>query len=432
MLNEFELAINQICDEKGIPKEQVQEAMEAAIAAAYKKDYGDKGQVIEAEFDLKTGQTRLYQVEEVIDDKEEIEKPKQQLLLKDAKKIEKDTKVGDEIKTEVTPSEISFGRIAAQTAKQVITQKIREAEKDNIYKTYKEKEGELVNGVVQRIEKQTIFIDLGYVSGILPPFEQIKNERYKIGQRVKVYIKEVKKTPRGSEIILSRAEAEIVKKLFELEVPEVDAGTVEIKSLTREAGSRTKIAVKSTKDEIDPIGACVGQRGTRVQTIIAELGGEKIDIIEWDDNPVRFITNALAPAKIISVKLNEKDKHAIVEVAEDQLSLAIGKEGQNVRLAVKLTGWKIDIAKDEKKEEKDTKDKKGDKKEGDKKEDKVKSEEKDNKKEEKIKDTKKDLKKEKKEVKKDKDSKKEGKKKESKKEKKKEVKGKDKTKKDKK
>lgn len=376
MLNEFELAINQICEEKGIPKEQVKEAMEAAIAAAYKKDYGDKGENIEAEFDLKTGQTKLYKVEEIIDDEEEVEKPKQQLLLKDAKKVKKDAKVGDEIRTEVTPTEISFGRIAAQTAKQVITQKIREAEKDNIYKTYKEKEGELVNGVVQRIEKQTVFVDLGYVSGILPPFEQIKNERYKIGQRVKVYIKEVKKTPRGSEIILSRAEADIVKKLFELEVPEIVAGTVEIKSVAREAGSRTKIAVKSTRDEIDPIGACVGQRGTRVQTIIAELGGEKIDIIEWDENPVRFITNALAPAKIISVKLNEKEKHAVVEVAEDQLSLAIGKEGQNVRLAVKLTDWKIDIAKDEKETEGEKKDKKEEKGEKEEKKEKEKSEEK--------------------------------------------------------
>lgn len=347
MLNEFELAINQICEEKGIPKDDVKEAMEMAIASAYKKDYGEKGERYESEFDLKTGKSRIFRVEEVVETEEEIEKPQQQILLEEAKKKKKDAKVGDEIKEEVTPDEIEFGRIAAQTAKQVITQKIREAEKETNFKSFKDKEGELINGVVQRIEKSTIFIDLGFISGILPPSEQIRGERYHIGQRLKVFIKEVNKSPRGAEIILSRSEPQIVKKLFELEVPEISAGTVEIKSVAREAGSRSKIAVVTTNDEIDPIGACVGQRGSRVQTIIAELGGEKIDIIEWDDNPVRFITNALAPAKIMSVQINEKEKHALVEVAEDQLSLAIGKEGQNVRLAVKLTNWKIDIIKED-------------------------------------------------------------------------------------
>ncbi len=346
MLNEFELAINQICEEKGIPKEDVKEAMEMAIASAYKKDYGEKGEHYESKFDLKSGKSTIYKVEEVVETEEEIEKPQQQILLKDAKKKKKDVKVGDELKEEVTPDEMEFGRIAAQTAKQVITQKIREAEKETNYKSFKNKEGELINGVVQRIEKQTIFVDLGFISGILLPSEQIRGERYNVGQRLKVYIKEVNKSTRGAEIILSRSEPKIVKKLFELEVPEIASGVVEIKSVAREAGSRSKIAVMTTSEEIDPIGACVGQRGSRVQTVIAELGGEKIDIIEWDDNTVKFITNALSPAKVMSVKLNEVDKHALVEVAEDQLSLAIGKEGQNVRLAVKLTDWRIDIVKE--------------------------------------------------------------------------------------
>ncbi|NQU99820.1 MAG: transcription termination factor NusA, partial [Parcubacteria group bacterium] len=294
MLNEFELAINQICEEKGIPKDDVKEAMEMAIASAYKKDYGEKGERYESEFDLKSGKSVIYKVEEVVETEEEIEKPQQQLLLKDAKKKKKDVKVGDELKEEVTPDEMEFGRIAAQTAKQVITQKIREAEKETNYKSFKNKEGELINGVVQRIEKQTIFVDLGFISGVLLPSEQIRGERYDIGQRLKVFIKEVSKSPRGAEIILSRSEPQIVKKLFELEVPEIASGVVEIKSVAREAGSRSKLAVMTTTEEIDPIGACVGQRGSRVQTVIAELGGEKIDIIEWDDNTVKFITNALS------------------------------------------------------------------------------------------------------------------------------------------
>lgn len=348
MLNEFELAINQICEEKGIPKEKVKEAMEAAIAAAFKKDYGEKGQLIEVDFDFKTGKSIIYKVQEVVEKGEEVEleKPKQQIFLEEAKKIKKDVKIGDLIKTDVTPMEISFGRIAAQTAKQVITQKIREAEKEETYKNFKGKEGELINGVIQRIERQVIFVDLGFISGILPFSEQIRSERYRIGQRLKVFIKEVNKISKGPEIILSRSEPGVVKELFRLEVPEISAGTVEIRAIAREAGFRSKVAVFTKNEDIDPIGACVGQRGTRVQTVIAELGGEKIDIISWDENTVRFITNALSPAKIMSVKIDEKEQHALVEVAEDQLSLAIGKEGQNVRLAVKLTGWKIDIMKE--------------------------------------------------------------------------------------
>lgn len=343
MPTEFEFAIEQICEEKGISKDAVIETIESALAAAYRKDYGEKGQNIQAEFDPKTGKTTIFEIKEVV---EEVEKPERELTPKEAKKIKKDAKVGDEIKTDVTPDEISFGRIAAQTAKQVIIQKIREAEKNAIYDSFKDKVGEVLNGVVQRIENRTVFVDLGQASGILLPSEQIHGESYRIGDRIRVLITDVGVTSKGPEIMLSRAHPDMIKKLFEMEVPEIAAGTVQIKSIAREAGSRSKVAVYTTHEEIDPIGACVGQRGARIQTIISELNGEKVDIIEWDENVAKYITNSLSPAKILSVKLIEKDRHAIVEVAEDQLSLAIGKEGQNVRLAVKLTGWKIDVLKE--------------------------------------------------------------------------------------
>lgn len=349
MSTEFELAIAQICEEKGLKKEDVVKTIEQALAAAFRKDYGKKGQLIETIFDPKTGATRVFDVKEVVKTEEEIEKPERQITPKQAKemKLKKKAKAGDVIKTEVTPKEIKFGRIAAQTAKQVIMQRIREAEKNTILALYKDKIGQVLNGTIQRIENYNIFVDIGQTTGILFPQEQIRNERYSIGQRIKVYLADVKDTPRGPELVLSRSNPELVKKLFELEVPEIAAGAVEIKAIAREAGARTKIAVFTNKDEIDPIGACVGQRGTRVQTIIGELGGEKIDIISWDENPVKFISNALSPAKIISVKLNEKEKYSQVEVAPEQLSLAIGRGGQNVRLAVKLTGWRIDVAKEQ-------------------------------------------------------------------------------------
>ena len=358
MASEFELAIDQICEEKNISKEKVIETIEAALAAAYRKDYGEKGQNVEAKFDLKKGSSKIYEVQDVLANDAEIENPNRELTLDEAKKIKKSIKVGDQIKTDVTPKEISFGRIAAQTAKQVITQRIREAERDSIFDNFKDKEGTILNGVIQRTEKGICFIDLDQATGILLPHEQIPNESYRIGQRLKVYVTEVRQSSKGPEIILSRTHPEMVKSLFHEEVPEIAAGSVEIKSIAREAGSRSKIAVFSDQEGIDPVGSCVGQRGTRVQTIISELGGEKIDIIEWNENPVQFISNSLSPAKIISVKTDEDRKHAIVEVVEDQLSLAIGKNGQNVRLAVKLTGWKIDIAKEGEEapgEKKDTK-----------------------------------------------------------------------------
>lgn len=368
MPTEFELAIKQICEEKGISEKDVISSIEAALAAAFRKDYGEKGQNIEAKFDSKTGGARIFEVIEVVlpEEGEEVEKPKREITLEEAKKKNKDAKVGDLIKTDVTPEEVTFGRIAAQTAKQVITQRLREAERNVILDTFKKQEGTVVSGIVQRIERNTVFIDMGQATGILLPSEQIREERYSIGQRLKVYIMSVSTSQKGPEILVSRAHEEIVRKLFELEVPEVADMSVEIKKLAREAGSRTKIAVYTTQDDIDPVGACVGQRGSRVQTVISELSGEKIDIIEWDENPVKFITNALSPAKVISVRLDEEKKHSIVEVMEDQLSLAIGKNGQNVRLAVKLTGWTIDVTKagiGEEKKDDESKKEDGEKKE---------------------------------------------------------------------
>ncbi len=365
MATEFELAIQQICEEKNLKESDVISTIEAALAAAFRKDYGKKGQLIETDFDPKTGKTLVYDVKEVVEEKEDLEKAERQVTVKEGKKLKKGAKIGDIIKTEITPKEISFGRIAAQTAKQVIIQKIREAERNTIFDAYKDKEGQVLNGIIQRVEGQTIFVDLGQAIGLLFPTEQIREEEYSIGQRLKVYLVEVKESAKGPEIILSRSHPDIVKRLFELEVPEIAAGAVEIKALAREAGARSKVAVVSNREEIDPIGACVGQRGTRVQTIINELNGEKIDIIAWDENQVKFITNALAPAKAISVRLDEKEKTAKVEVVEDQLSLAIGKHGQNVRLAVKLTGWKIDVLKDEsavEKKDADAEEKTGDEK----------------------------------------------------------------------
>lgn len=348
MASEFQKAITQICEEKGISEEDVVSSIGAALAAAYRKDYGEKGQLIEAEFDTETGQAKIYRVHEVVEleeDQEELEKPEREILLEDAKKIDPKVELGGRIVEEVTPDHIEFGRIAAQTAKQVITQRIREAERNVVFDTFKDKEGEILSGMIQRIENGTVFIDLGQATGVLFPSEQIRGEHYSIGQRIKVYLMSVAIGPRGPEIHVSRSHEKIVEKLFEFEVPEIASGEVEIKSIAREAGSRSKIAVYTTEDDIDPVGACVGQRGSRVQTIISELSGEKIDIIEWDQDPVKFITNALSPAKIISVQIDDEKKHAVVEVMEDQLSLAIGKSGQNVRLAVKLTGWTIDVVK---------------------------------------------------------------------------------------
>ncbi|HBI34144.1 MAG TPA: transcription termination/antitermination protein NusA [Candidatus Moranbacteria bacterium] len=367
-LGEFGSAILQIAEEKGIAKSVIIETIEAALSAAYKKDYGKRGQRIRAEFNEVGGDTKFFLIKDVVDetlrefvegDEQEDEgsddeqmvegeeklpryNPERDMLLDEAKKIKKDAKIGDIIEIELEP-QTEYGRVAAQTAKQVIIQRIREAERDSMFQEYKGKEGEVVSGTVQRIEGRNTYIDLGKSVGVLFPQEQVQGEMLRMGQRVKVYLYKVESDPKGPGITLSRTHPDMVRRLFELEVPEIFAGTVEIKSIAREAGSRTKLAVFSEEEGIDPIGSCVGQKGTRVQAVIEELGGEKIDIIEWNEKPEKFIAAAISPAKVVKVTLNEDRKEAKVSVPEDQLSLAIGKQGQNVRLAAKLTGWKIDV-----------------------------------------------------------------------------------------
>jgi len=373
----FASAIAQIAEEKSISKEKVLETIEQAYAAAYKKDYGKRGQIIKAKLDPKSGKVKFWQVKLVVDEsmilsekelldlkekkaeskkekpQEEEKKvrfnPERHIVIKEAKKMDSKITVGHEIEIPLETKK-DYGRIAAQTAKQVILQKIREAEREAIYQDYKSKKGEIISGVVQRIEQRTVFLDIGKTLGILPKEEQVPGEFYRPGQRLKVYILKVEKSPRGPVIFLSRSYPKLISKLFELEVPEISQGQVEIKSIAREAGSRTKIAVHSKEEGIDPIGSAVGQRGTRVTAVINELGGEKIDIIEYSDDPTKFIANSLSPAKVLEIKIMPKNK-ALAIVPEDQLSLAIGKEGQNVRLAAKLTGWKIDVRSPEKPEE---------------------------------------------------------------------------------
>ncbi|MAG44941.1 transcription termination/antitermination protein NusA [bacterium] len=370
-MKQFMSALEQIAEEKGISENKVIETIEAALAAAYKKDYGQKSQHIQVKMDRETGQIKVYQVKTVVDKQdlqteEGEERPlneEREIMIKDAKKIKKKAKPGHEIQFKLK-SKSDFGRIAAQTAKQVIIQRIREAERESIFDEFKAKQGEIVSGIVQRIEPASsesginVFIDIGRATGILLPSEQIPLEKYQINQRLKIFITEIDPEGRGPNIILSRTHPEMLKNLFELEVPEISAGTVKIKSVAREPGARSKIAVSTSEENIDPIGSCVGQKGTRVQTIIDELDGEKIDIILWDKNTKTFISNALSPAKVQEVKLDKDKKQAITIVAEDQLSLAIGKQGQNVRLAAKLTGWKIDVKAKEKEEKEEKKIKK--------------------------------------------------------------------------
>jgi N utilization substance protein A len=365
------LSAKQIAEERGISVEKVIETIESAIAAAYKKEYGTKGQIIKCKFDSKTGDLKFWQIKIVVDEsmlltdeelkKEKNEKkkseessekedlqnkkfrfnPERHIMIEEAKKIEKDVKPGDEIEFSLK-TEKDFGRIATQTAKQVALQKIKEIERNTIFEEYKAKEGEIVSGIVQRVEGKNVYFDIGKTSGILPKEEQIQGEFYRPGARLKLFVLKVENTSRGPMIYLSRAYPKFVSKLFELESPEVANGTVVIKSIAREAGSRTKVAVASTVEGVDPVGSVVGQRGTRVQAVIQELGGEKIDVIEWSEDPQKYIANSLSPAKVLEVKILPKNKAQVI-VSNEQLSLAIGRDGQNVRLAAKLTGWKIDV-----------------------------------------------------------------------------------------
>jgi transcription termination/antitermination protein NusA len=371
--SDFTGAMTALAEEKGIDVDSVMETVETAIAAAYKKEYGKRGQNIRAELNSVSGDMKFFLVKEVVDestrefidldaekdeteedvqdiivDEEDVEEkkprfnPERDITLEDAKEQYGDVALGETVEEEL-PSHTDFGRVAAQTAKQVIIQRVREAERNAMYAEYKEKEGEIVNGTVQRVEGKNVFVDLGKSIGVLFPREQVRGERYNVGQRVKVYVESVELDPKGPGIKLSRVHPELIRRLFELEVPEIFAGSVELKAVAREAGSRSKIAVYTEEEGVDPIGSCVGQKGTRVNAIIDELGGEKIDIIEWNEEPEEYITAALSPATVLSVKIDEDNQKATVVVPDDQLSLAIGKRGQNVRLAVKLTGWDLDV-----------------------------------------------------------------------------------------
>ena len=337
MNHEFMDALEQIEREKGISKEILLDAIETALASAYKRDQ-KVAQSIEVRVDSATGAFHVYTHKTVVD---EVEDDKNEISLAEAQKINPVYELGDLVEFEIFPKE--FGRIAAQTAKQVVVQRIREAERSIIYDEFINRVGDLITGVVQRFEQRNIFIDLGRIEGILPANEQMPNERYEQGMRLKTYVVEVKKTTKGPQVLLSRTRTGLLKRLFELEVPEIQDGIVELKSVAREPGHRSKIAVYSNDHQIDAVGACVGSRGIRVQMIVRELKGEKIDVIPWDPDPIEFIINALSPAKVSDVKLLPSKKTAIVIVPDFQLSLAIGKEGQNARLAAKLTSWKIDI-----------------------------------------------------------------------------------------
>ena len=370
--------LTEMQEERGISREKMLDAIEQALATAYKKEYGKRGQIVRAQFDMATGSAVFSQIKIVVDesmirqdDDGEPEKeqwrdnapesdeiavgarvrfdPEKHIMLDDARRIKKGAALGEELVFPLEPKD-DFGRIAAQTAKQVIIQKIREAEKESAFAEFGQKEGDIIVGHVQRFERGMLYVDLGRVTGVMPYDEQIPGERYRPGERIRALLLKVEETPRGIFLKLSRAHPSFLKELFTIEAPELQSGTIEIKEVAREAGSRSKVAVYSHDSHIDPVGSLVGQRGVRVSTVMSELGGEKIDIIEWSANPAEFIEDALSPAQVLKVELKDADEsvhdgraRAVVEVLPEQQSLAIGRGGQNVRLAAKLTGWKIDI-----------------------------------------------------------------------------------------
>lgn len=334
---EFMQAFEQLGKEKGIAPEILFDAIEAALISAYKRNFGSAQNVM-VSLDRLTGEIHVYARKNVV---EEVTDSRLEMSLAEAKSIDPRYGLEDIVEVEVTPKD--FGRIAAQTAKQVVVQRIREAERGIIYEEFSNRESDILTGIVQRMEQKNVFIDLGKAEAILAPSEQIAGEPYRHGDRLKTYIIEVKKTTKGPQILVSRTHPGLLKRLFELEVPEIHDGVVEIKSVAREPGLRSKIAVHSRDENVDPVGSCVGHKGMRVQTIVNELKGEKIDIVKWSVDPAKYISNALSPAKVVSVEVNEAEKISKVIVPDYQLSLAIGKEGQNARLAAKLTGWKIDI-----------------------------------------------------------------------------------------
>ncbi|MCI7145083.1 MAG: transcription termination factor NusA [Clostridiales bacterium] len=336
-MNEFMNAINDLVKEKGIPKEMLIDAIESALISAYKKNYGT-AQNVRVDIDEESGRVDVLMQKNVV---EEVEDEFTEISIEEALEIDPRYQVGDIVEYQVTPKD--FGRIAAQTAKQVVVQRIREAERGLVFDNFISRQGDLITGVVQRISNETLFVNIGNTEGILVAGERAPGERYRVNDRIKAYIMDVRKSNKGPQVFLSRTHPGFVERLFELEVPEIDEGIVEIKSIAREAGSRTKIAVYTEYDDVDPVGACVGTGGSRVKNIVDELWGEKIDITTWDDDPAVLISNVLSPAKVEEVIIDEEEKAATVVVPDYQLSLAIGKEGQNVRLAARLCGWKIDI-----------------------------------------------------------------------------------------
>jgi N utilization substance protein A len=323
--------------EKGISRDILIEAIEAALVSAYRRNF-NQAHNVRIDMNLGTGTMRVFARKEVVD---QVYDPRLEISVEDAQRINPNYQVEDVVELEVTPKD--FGRIAAQTAKQVVTQRVREAERGIIYSEFIDREEDIMTGIVQRLDSKFIYVSLGKIEALLPINEQMPNERYKPHDRIKVFITKVEKTTKGPQIYVSRTHPGLLKRLFEIEVPEIYDGTVEIKSVAREAGDRSKISVHSGSEDIDPVGACVGPKGSRVQAIVNELKGEKIDIVKWSDNPVVFVANALSPSKVLDVIVNENDKATTVVVPDYQLSLAIGKRGQNARLAAKLTNWKIDI-----------------------------------------------------------------------------------------
>ncbi len=338
MHQQFMAAVRQLCNEKNLPEDTIMEIVEAALKTAYRKDYGTKDQLLEVEIHPDTEQASIFVVQNVVD---EVEDEEIEISLTDAKKIDKNIEVGGQIRTDVTP--MSYGRIAAQAAKQVIIQRIQEAERDYMYELFKDRENELINSLVHRVDNNNVYVELGGVTALLPHREQISTEQYYGGQRIKLYLDKVVKTTKGPQLLISRTHPKLVEKLMELEIPEIKAETVEIKGVAREPGVRCKVAVHSNDEQVDPIGACVGQNGVRVQSVTQELAGERIDIIPWSEDPKQFIKESLKPAKIAKVELDEDEKLAKVYVSQDQRALAIGKSGQNVRLASNLTKWELDI-----------------------------------------------------------------------------------------
>ncbi len=340
MNEELLLALEELCEEKGIDKDTILDALDAALVAAYKRNFNSAQNAL-VQMDRETGSIRVYTQKNVVAEEDYVD-PQEEILLEDAKKISGNYEIGDVVNIEVTPRD--FGRIAAMTAKQVVTQRLREAERGIIYSEFTEKENDVVTGRISRIERGNVFVDIGKLEAMLPVNEQPQGERYEVGQMILCYVSDVRNGNKGTQIMLSRTHPGLVKKLFIREVPEIADGIVEIMSISREAGSRTKIAVWAEDRNIDPQGACIGPKGGRVQAIGDELKNEKIDIVKWSEDPVEFIAASLSPSKVLSVEVDYDEKSAKVVVPENQLSLAIGKSGQNVRLAARLTGWKIDIS----------------------------------------------------------------------------------------